>query len=82
MPIFIVNYKILLTKVQTSLKMFNLNKKKQPHAKCNSEGVIIDINSSIEIPIELGKNKWLYPGDEFVEKWKKPKHYKSIPFEL
>lgn len=74
-------YKILLSKVQTSLKMFNLNKKKI-HTKSNSEGAKIDMNSSIEIPIELGKNKWLYPTDEFVEKWKKPKRYKSIPFEL
>jgi len=81
MPIFIVIYKILLTKVQTSLKMFNLNRKKT-QTKSNSEVVIVDINSSTEIPIELGKNKWLYPADEFVEKWKKPKHYKSIPFEL
>ena len=38
--------------------------------------------NSTEIPKELGKNKWLYPADEFVEKWKKAKHYKSITFEL
>jgi len=63
------------------LKIFNLNKKQQ-HPKSNSEGNIIDINSSIEIPKELGKNKWLYPADEFVEKWKKPKRFKSITFEL
>ena len=73
--------KILLNKVQTRLKMFNFNKKK---IKTNSNSTvdIFAINSSTEIPIELGKNKWLYPADEFVEKWKKPKHYKSTPFEL
>jgi hypothetical protein len=81
MPIFIVIYKILLTKVQTSLKMFNLNRKKT-QTKSNSEVVIVDINSSTEIPKELNKNKWLYPADEFVEKWKKPKIYKSKTFEL
>lgn len=36
----------------------------------------------VETPKELGKNKWLYPTDEFVEKWKKPKRYKSKNFEL
>ena len=74
-------YKILLTKVQTGLQMFNLNRKKT-QTKSNSEVVIVDINSSTEIPIVLGKNKWLYPADEFVEKWQKAKHYKSITFEL
>jgi len=63
------------------MKIFNLNKK-QIHKKSNSEVALIDINSSIEIPKELGKNKWLYPADEFVKKWKKPKYYKSITFEL
>jgi hypothetical protein len=58
--------------------MFNLNKKPK-YTKCKSE---IDINSSKEIPIELGKNKWLYPADEFLEKWKKPKRFKSVTFEL
>ena len=38
--------------------------------------------NSTEIPKELDKNKWLYPADEFVEKWKKPKIYKSKTFEL
>lgn len=71
----------LLVKVQISLKIFNLNKK-QLHEKSKSEVAIIDNNSSTEIPKELGKNKWLYPADELVEKWKKPKHYKSITFEL
>ena len=63
------------------MKIFNLNKKKQL-SKNNSEVDIIDINSSIEITKELGKNRWLYPADEFVEKWKKPKIYKSKTFEL
>lgn len=36
----------------------------------------------VETPKEFGKNKWLYPAGEFVEKWKKAKHYKSITFEL
>ena len=74
-------YKILLSKVQTSLKMFNLNKMKI-QTKSNSEVGIVVINSSTGIPIALGKNKWLYPAGEFVEKWKKAKHYKSITFEL
>jgi len=60
------------------LKIFNLFKK-HILIKCKSE---IKINSSIEIPKELGKNKWLYPADEFVKKWRKPKRYKSITFEL
>ncbi|HEY9170448.1 MAG TPA: hypothetical protein VIN72_13220 [Lutibacter sp.] len=61
--------------------MYILNKKKIL-TNSNSEAAIIDMNSSTRKPKELGKNKWLYPADEFVEKWKKPKHYKSITFEL
>ncbi len=61
--------------------MYSLNKKKI-HTNNNSDAEIVEVNSSTEIPIELGKNKWLYPADEFVEKWKKAKHYKSITFEL
>jgi hypothetical protein len=57
-------------------------KKKQIHAKSYSELDKIHVNYSVEIPKELGKNKWLYPADEFVKKWKKPKYYKSKTFEL
>jgi len=63
------------------LNIFNLNKKKI-QTQSNSEVDIIDVNSSIEISKELGKNKWLYPADELVKKWEKPKRYKSKTFEL
>jgi len=72
--------KILLNKVQKRLKMFNLNKKKIRTSDCEED--IFNTNASTIIPKEFGKNKWLYPADEFVAKWKKPKIHKSQTFEL
>lgn len=39
------------------------------------------IDNTIESTKTLGKNKWLYPDDEFV-KHSTPKHYKSKKYKI
>jgi len=48
---------------------------------CNNVELFVDSKLPNENTKDLGKNKWLYPGDEFV-KYQKPKHYKPKNYEI
>lgn len=56
---------LIIAKLFHSVYKNDRANKKQIHNKSNELLNITDFKSSIEMPKELGKNKWLHPTDEF-----------------
>lgn len=56
---------LIMAKLFHSVYKNHRANKKQIHNKSNELLDKTDFKSSIEMPKELGKNKWLHPTDEF-----------------
>jgi len=78
--IYLISVIVLVRLFFSSFKKNNDNSNKIIHNNAKTEDSASTILSK-EIPLELGKNKWLHPDDEFI-KFKKTKHYKSQTFEI
>lgn len=78
--IYVVSVIVLVRLFINSYRNNNENSNEIVQYDTNSED-LSDNKSFNEIPLVLGKNKWLHPDDEFV-KFKKAKHYKSETYDI
>lgn len=63
------------SKNNTDIQLENLTDSDKYESPYLAEKVLQPKTKNESLTIEIGKNKWLYPEDEFV-KWKKPKKYR------